>query len=106
MDNIFLVNEESGLGVRFQILDRITLKGKSYVVLMPETEEDREISSLMMEPAAACAEQAEEQGCDVCILEVAEEACGESLFQRVDDAVMDEVFFHFRCRNEGRFAFE
>ena len=62
MDNIFLVNEESGLGVRFQILDRITLKGKSYVVLMPETEEDREISSLMMEPAAACAEQAEEQG--------------------------------------------
>ena len=41
MDNIFLVNEESGLGVRFQILDRITLKGKSYVVLMPETEEDR-----------------------------------------------------------------
>ena len=76
------------------------------MVLMPETEEDREISSLMMEPAAACAEQAEEQGCDVCILEVAEEACGESLFLRVDDAVMDEVFFHFRCRNEGRFAFE
>ena len=101
-EKIYLIHEDTGMGVEFEVLDRIQVGRKQYIVLLPLTAEDTEVCSSMMEPL----EETDMDDCiDVCILEVGESRNGNNQFLRVEDDILDCVFKLFRDRNEERFQF-
>ena len=104
-EKIYLINEDTGKGVDFEVLDRIRVGRKQYIVLLPLTAEDMEICSSMMEPLVDDDEDSEDDSTDVCILEIGESRNGNTQFLRVEDDVLDCVFKLFRDRNEDRFQF-
>ena len=104
-ERIYLINEDTGKGVDFEVLDRIRVGRKQYIVLLPLTAEDVEICSSMMEPLEETDMEAMDDCTDVCILEVGESRNGNTQFLRVEDDVLDCVFKLFRDRNEDRFQF-
>ena len=104
-EKIYLISEDTGKGVEFEVLDRIRVGRKQYIVLLPLTAEDMEICSSMMEPLADDDEDSADDCTDVCILEIGESRNGNTQFLRVEDDVLDCVFKLFRDRNEERFQF-
>ncbi|MBR4410570.1 MAG: DUF1292 domain-containing protein [Firmicutes bacterium] len=104
-EKLYLINEDTGKGVDFEVLDRIRVGRKQYIVLLPLTAEDIEICSSMMEPLADDDEDSADDCTDVCILEIGESRNGNTQFLRVEDDVLDCVFKLFRDRNEERFQF-
>ena len=104
-EKIYLISEDTGKGVEFEVLDRIRVGRKQYIVLLPLTAEDMEICSSMMEPLEEKDEDPEDDCIDVCILEIGESRNENTQFLRVEDDVLDCVFKLFRDRNEERFHF-
>ena len=104
-ERIYLINEDTGKGVDFEVLDRIRVGRKQYIVLLPLTAEDVEICSSMMEPLEGTDMEDMDDCIDVCILEIGKSQNGSTQFLRVEDDVLDCVFKLFRDRNEDRFQF-
>ena len=61
LDNIIILNDESGEEVKFEFLDLVELEGEQYVVLLPVLEEgeedDGEVVILRVEPQEEDAEE-------------------------------------------------
>ena len=104
-EKIYLINEDTGIGVDFEVLDRIQVGRNQYIVLLPLTAADTEICRSMMEPLAEPDVEQMDDCTDVCILQVGESQNGHTQYLRVDDDVLDCVFKLFRDRNEERFQF-
>ena len=49
MDNIIILNDESGNEVKFEFLDLVSYNGNDYVVLLPVDDEDGEVVILQLE---------------------------------------------------------
>lgn len=123
MAEIFLINEGSGLGAAFDILDYIEQGGRKFAVLLPQTAADSQIADALTEeytlskdlpskvsdystavlPDTACENS---RNARVCILEVSENSKGESKFLRVGAAELEKLFEVFKERNRSRFRFE
>lgn len=105
MDNtIYLLHDQSGMGVDFQVLDVILTEDRIFVVLMPATAGDSLICSNMMEHLEESLPAAE-PAADVCILEMKEEKDGKCSYIRVEKEWLEKIFSLFRKRNGERFRF-
>ncbi len=107
--NLYLIHDQSGMGVDFDVLDLIILEDRIFVVLAPATSGDNIICSTMMEglkEKLGCASESDghEDERYACILEMKEEDSGCS-YMRVDGKMLEEIFAIFRKRNEHRFRF-
>lgn len=100
-NNLYLIHDQSGIGVDFQVLDLIIVDDRLFLVLTAAAGEDAMILDTMMETA----EQAD--NCiDVCILEMTEDRDGRCSYIRVESELLEEVYEIFRKRNESRFQFQ
>lgn len=90
LDNIIILNDETGAEVKFEFLDLVELDGEEYVVLLPADE----------------AENEEEAG-EVVILKVeASESDEEESYVSVDDEeVLNQVFEMFKEKFKDEFNF-
>lgn len=90
LDNIIVLNDETGAEVKFEFLDLVELEGEEYVVLLPADE----------------AENEEEAG-EVVILKVeASESDEEESYVSVDDEeVLNQVFEMFKEKFKDEFNF-
>ena len=90
LDNIIVLNDETGAEVKFEFLDLVELDGEEYVVLLPADE----------------AENEEEAG-EVVILKVeASESDEEESYVSVDDEeVLNKVFEMFKEKFKDEFNF-
>lgn len=90
LDNIIVLNDETGAEVKFEFLDLVELDGEEYVVLLPADE----------------AENEEEAG-EVVILKVeASESDEEESYVSVDDEeVLNQVFEMFKEKFKDEFNF-
>lgn len=90
LDNIIVLNDETGAEVKFEFLDLVELDGEEYVVLLPADE----------------AENEEEAG-EVVILKVeASESEEEESYVSVDDEeVLNKVFEMFKEKFKDEFNF-
>ncbi len=90
LDNIIILNDETGAEVKFEFLDLVELDGEEYVVLLPSDE----------------AENEEEAG-EVVILKVeASESEEEESYVSVDDEeILNQVFEIFKEKFKDEFNF-
>lgn len=90
LDNIIILNDETGAEVKFEFLDLVELDGEEYVVLLPADE----------------AENEEEAG-EVVILKVeGSESDEEESYVSVDDEeVLNKVFEMFKEKFKDEFNF-
>lgn len=90
LDNIIVLNDETGAEVKFEFLDLVELDGEEYVVLLPADE----------------AENEDEAG-EVVILKVeASESDEEESYVSVDDEeVLNKVFEMFKEKFKDEFNF-
>ncbi len=90
LDNIIVLNDETGAEVKFEFLDLVELDGEEYVVLLPADE----------------AENEEEAG-EVVILKVeGSESDEEESYVSVDDEeVLNKVFEMFKEKFKDEFNF-
>lgn len=90
LDNIIVLNDETGAEVKFEFLDLVELDGEEYVVLLPADE----------------AENEDEAG-EVVILKVeASESEEEESYVSVDDEeVLNKVFEMFKEKFKDEFNF-
>lgn len=90
LDNIIVLNDETGAEVRFEFLDLVELDGEEYVVLLPADE----------------AENEDEAG-EVVILKVeGSESDEEESYVSVDDEeVLNKVFEMFKEKFKDEFNF-
>ncbi len=90
LDNIIILNDETGAEVKFEFLDLVELDGEEYVVLLPADE----------------AENEEETG-EVVILKVeGSESEEEESYVSVDDEeVLNKVFEMFKEKFKDEFNF-
>ena len=109
--NLYLIHDQSGMGVEFDVLDLIIAEDRIFVVLAPATAGDNIICSTMMEGLKEkLGETAASDGLEeeryACILEMKEEEDGSCSYMRVDGKLLEEVFGMFRNRNARRFRFK
>ncbi len=109
--NLYLIHDQSGRGVDFDVLDLIILDDRIFVVLAPASTDDSLVCSTMMEgleTALGCTPETEEMkyDCYVCILEMKEEEGCRCSYERVDGKMLEEIFQLFRKRNACRFRFQ
>lgn len=90
LDNIIVLNDETGAEVKFEFLDLVELEGEEYVVLLPVDETENE----------------EEAG-EVVILKIeASESDEEESYISVDDEeVLNTVFEMFKEKFKDEFNF-
>lgn len=90
LDNIIVLNDETGAEVKFEFLDLVELDGEEYVVLLPADE----------------AENEEEAG-EVVILKVeaSEDEEEESYVSVDDEEVLNKVFEMFKEKFKDEFNF-
>ena len=90
LDNIIILNDETGAEVKFEFLDLVELDGEEYVVLLPADE----------------AENEEEAG-EVVILKVeaSEDEEEESYVSVDDEEVLNQVFEMFKEKFKDEFNF-
>ena len=103
MVNIFLRNEESGLGVDFDVLDRVMMDGRRYVILLPASETDQQIADALSDGEADGEPEADAGSRQIWILEEAEVRQGETLYLRVEEDRLQQVFQRFlmNCPGDG-----
>jgi len=109
--NLYLIHDQSGMGVDFDVLDLIIVDNRIFVVLAPATAGDNLICSTMMEGlkeklGETAAPEARDEERYACILEMKEEEDGSCSYMRVDGKLLEEVFGMFRNRNARRFRFK
>ena len=100
-NNLYLIHDQSGIGVDFQVLDLIIVDDRLFLVLTAAAAEDAMILDTMMETA-----EQEDNCIDVCILEMTEDRDGRCSYIRVEPGLLEEVYEIFRKRNESRFQFQ
>ena len=90
LDNVIVLNDETGAEVKFEFLDLVELDGEEYVVLLPADEEENE----------------EEAG-EVVILKVEDtDSEEEESYVSVDDEeVLNKVFEMFKEKFKDEFNF-
>lgn len=109
--NLYLIHNQSGRGVDFDVLDLIILDDRIFVVLAPASTDDTLVCSTMMEgmeEAFECILDAEDTKSDwyVCILEVKQEDGPRCSYERVAGNMLEEIYRLFRKRNAHRFRFQ
>lgn len=109
--NLYLIHDQSGMGVDFDVLDLIIADNRIFVVLAPATAGDNIICSTMMEGlkeklGETAASEAREDERYACILEMKEEEDGTCSYIRVDGSMLEKIFGMFRKRNARRFRFK
>ncbi len=89
-DDIFVLIDEDGREVEFELLDTIEMNDNEYVVLLPLSDED-----------------SDDETDEVVILRIEQDENGEDSFVSVEDEdELDAVFEEFKSRIEDEYDFE